>query len=280
MRSLTFDLRFRLGRTLALAALLGLAVPGLLVPRAAQAEPEQTSARKFQRGLAGLTLGALEVPGNIAQEGQTNGALLGLTVGLGVGLGKALVRTLVGAYELLSAPFPAPAGFEPMLQPEFPWEYFDSEPGRPYGFEATYLAAEEGTLKRIPGAQVERRRGALTVRFPGDLLFESESAELSSEAEESLKQLAEVLRSLPESPVFIKGFTDATGAESYNLDLSRRRAAAVRSALIAGGVPSARIDSEGYGPALPLASNATAAGRRANRRAEIEVRASGVAAYR
>ena len=152
MRSLTFDLRFRLGRTLALAALLGLAVPGLLVPRAAQAEPEQTSARKFQRGLAGLTLAWLEIPGNIGQEGQTNGALLGLTVGLGVGLGKALVRTLVGAYELLSAPFPAPAGFEPMLQPEFPWEYFDSEPGRPYGFEATYLAKEEGALKRIPGA--------------------------------------------------------------------------------------------------------------------------------
>lgn len=41
------------------------------------------------------------------------------------GLGRLVVRELVGVYEFVSAPFPAPPGYEPILQPEFPWDYFE-----------------------------------------------------------------------------------------------------------------------------------------------------------
>jgi hypothetical protein len=48
-------------------------------------------------------------------------------LGFVFGLGKIVVRTLVGVYEFVSAPFEAPAGFEPIIEPEFPWSYFDGE---------------------------------------------------------------------------------------------------------------------------------------------------------
>jgi putative exosortase-associated protein (TIGR04073 family) len=94
---------------------------------AAQAQ-EQTAARKFGRGLAGLTLGILELPGNIVEESRANGALSAMTVGVVMGVAKVPARTVIGAYELLSAPFPLPAGFEPLMSPEFSWQYFESGP--------------------------------------------------------------------------------------------------------------------------------------------------------
>jgi putative exosortase-associated protein (TIGR04073 family) len=59
---------------------------------------------------------------------RRDGAVQGWTVGLAVGLGKFVARTLVGVYELVTAPFAAPPGFEPILEPEFPWGYFDDPP--------------------------------------------------------------------------------------------------------------------------------------------------------
>jgi len=83
----------------------------------------QTSAEKFGRGLAGITCGFLEVPGNIVQETRSQGAV-GVPIGLAKGLGMFVARELVGVYELISAPFPAPAGFRPILNPDYPWDYF------------------------------------------------------------------------------------------------------------------------------------------------------------
>ena len=82
-----------------------------------------TSAQKFGRGLAGMTCGFLELPGNIVKETDTHGAA-GLPTGLAMGIGMMVTRELVGVYEFLSAPFPVPAGFKPVLQPEYPWSYF------------------------------------------------------------------------------------------------------------------------------------------------------------
>lgn len=83
----------------------------------------QTSAEKFGRGLAGITCGFLEVPGNIVQETRSQGPV-GVPIGLAKGLGMFVARELVGVYELISAPFPAPAGFRPILKPDYPWDYF------------------------------------------------------------------------------------------------------------------------------------------------------------
>lgn len=82
-----------------------------------------SSAQKFGRGLAGMTTGFLEIPGNIVKETQAKGAV-GFPIGLATGLGMTVTRELVGVYEFISAPFPVPSGFRPILTPEYPWDYF------------------------------------------------------------------------------------------------------------------------------------------------------------
>lgn len=88
----------------------------------------QSAARKAGRGLAGMTTAFLEVPGNMVREADRRGSAEGLPVGFAMGLGMIVVRTLVGVYEFVSCPFPAPPGFRPILEPEFPWSYFDAAP--------------------------------------------------------------------------------------------------------------------------------------------------------
>ncbi|MGR9051291.1 MAG: exosortase system-associated protein, TIGR04073 family [Gammaproteobacteria bacterium] len=83
-----------------------------------------TSAGKFGRGLAAMTCGFLEIPGNIVKETKAQGPI-GAPIGLAIGLGMTVTRELVGVYEFVSAPFPYPAGFRPILQPKYPWGYFD-----------------------------------------------------------------------------------------------------------------------------------------------------------
>ncbi len=70
-----------------------------------------------------MTTGFLEVPGNIVLETNRQGPV-GVPIGLVKGLGMLVTRELVGVYEFVSAPFPAPAGFRPIIQPEYPWDYF------------------------------------------------------------------------------------------------------------------------------------------------------------
>jgi putative exosortase-associated protein (TIGR04073 family) len=91
---------------------------------AAHAPVGHTSAQKFGRGLAGMTCGVLEIPGNIVKETRAKGAV-GFPVGLAMGLGMTVTRELVGVYEFITAPFPVPSGFRPILTPEYPWDYFE-----------------------------------------------------------------------------------------------------------------------------------------------------------
>ena len=106
-------------------AVVALAVVLLATPAFAQ-----TAVRKLGRGLAAMTTGFLELPGNIVVETRERGAAEGIPLGFAKGLGMIIPRELVGVYEFLSAPFPAPADFQPILQPEFPWQYFEHAPPR------------------------------------------------------------------------------------------------------------------------------------------------------
>ncbi|MGA7305130.1 MAG: OmpA family protein, partial [Rhodothermales bacterium] len=71
--------------------------------------------------------------------------------------------------------------------------------------------------------------------------------------------------------ILIEGFTDNVGKTSYNVDLSQRRANAVRDALISKGISQSRIRTNGLGEEYPVATNDTEAGRQQNRRVEIVI---------
>jgi putative exosortase-associated protein (TIGR04073 family) len=85
-----------------------------------------TSLHKAGRGLAAMTTPFLEIPGNIKVTTERKGAPAGWTEGFAKGLGMTVVRPAVGVYELVTAPFPFPANYEPVLEPEYPWSYFGS----------------------------------------------------------------------------------------------------------------------------------------------------------
>jgi putative exosortase-associated protein (TIGR04073 family) len=100
----------------------------LILALSASGASAQTWERKCVRGLAGMTMGVLEVPGNMVAESEARGMEEGLPFGFAKGLGMIVVRELVGVYEFLSTPFPVPEDFRPIFRPEFPWEYFVETP--------------------------------------------------------------------------------------------------------------------------------------------------------
>ena len=104
-------------------ALAGVALLVCILAFASSASA-QTAARKFGRGMAGMTAGVLELPGNTVVETRKHGAA-GVPVGVAKGLGMIVSRELVGVWEVVSAPFPVPAGSRPPISPEFPWSYFE-----------------------------------------------------------------------------------------------------------------------------------------------------------
>jgi outer membrane protein OmpA-like peptidoglycan-associated protein len=104
-----------------------------------------------------------------------------------------------------------------------------------------------------------------------DILFASGKYELAQDANLKLARLSGVILSHPGLKLRIEGYTDSTGSEAFNLTLSGQRADAVRTFLISQGLQPGDVTSQGMGEANPVADNATAAGRKQNRRVEIIV---------
>lgn len=128
--------------------------------------------------------------------------------------------------------------------------------------QASALQQELADLK---AKQTER---GLVITF-GDVLFNVDQAQLSAQGVTTAARLADVLRQQPGSNVLVEGFTDSTGSPAHNLELSQRRAEAVRNALVGMGITPERIATRGYGQAFPVASNDNAGNRQLNRRVEI-----------
>jgi outer membrane protein OmpA-like peptidoglycan-associated protein len=130
--------------------------------------------------------------------------------------------------------------------------------------ETARVQAELDALKATPTP-----RGM--VMTLGDVLFDTGRAQLKSGATRKVDQLAQFLMEHPDRRVQIEGFTDSVGSDSYNEDLSQRRADAVKAALINRGIEPSRIGTEGYGKAYPVANNNDSGGRQLNRRVEVVI---------
>src|ERR1700722_4314065 len=105
----------------------------------------------------------------------------------------------------------------------------------------------------------------------GDVLFDTGRAQLNPGATRNLDQLVQFLTAHPERRVEIDGYTDSVGTDSFNLDLSQRRADTVKSVLVSQGIDPARIVTRGYGKEYSVASNAESSGRQLNRRVEVVI---------
>ena len=124
---------------------------------------------------------------------------------------------------------------------------------------------------------------AVKVTFDSGILFATGSSTLSSTAQSSLFQFANVLKNNADCDVAVQGYTDNAGwknstaaqSQQKNLELSQQRAQSVTNYLLSQGVSTTQIRSTmGYGEANPVADNATAAGKAQNRRVEVYMYAS------
>jgi len=104
-----------------------------------------------------------------------------------------------------------------------------------------------------------------------DVLFDTGKYSLKPAAREKLAKVSGIILGHPGLKIAVEGHTDSVGGDDYNMRLSENRAAEVRDFLINQGVPPANVTSQGFGKTIPVADNATAAGRQMNRRVELVV---------
>jgi outer membrane protein OmpA-like peptidoglycan-associated protein len=139
---------------------------------------------------------------------------------------------------------------------------------------AAGLTAEVKKLEaHYPGVQAKQTPRGLVLTLSNDLLFDSGTG-LKGGADRALDDVAQFLRKHPERHVAIEGFSDGAGPKDAAERLSKRRAEAVKFALVQRGIETHRIDARGYGPAFPVGSNDTESGRQQNRRVEIVINPS------
>jgi outer membrane protein OmpA-like peptidoglycan-associated protein len=104
------------------------------------------------------------------------------------------------------------------------------------------------------------------------VFFEVDAAAIKPESYSLLEEVATLLASEDGIElVEVQGHTDAQGSDEHNLELSQRRAEAVREFLIRQGVAGSRLTARGFGETVPIAPNDTVAGRAQNRRVEFRI---------
>lgn len=129
------------------------------------------------------------------------------------------------------------------------------------------IVQQEILLKDLNAKKTKR---GLVVTL-GDVLFNTNKAQLKANGTRSVQKLADFLKKYPRHKVLIEGYTDSVGSEELNQKLSERRADTVRVTLNSMGIDYERISTKGYGEMFPVTKNNTKANRQINRRVEIVV---------
>jgi outer membrane protein OmpA-like peptidoglycan-associated protein len=132
---------------------------------------------------------------------------------------------------------------------------------------ASYMDRQEQDLQAVAAQSdalsIARSQNVLTATFKSDVLFDFNSANLKSGAYTEIDRVSRVLNQYPQTMIRVEGHTDSVGSETYNQQLSERRAESVKNALIQRNVDPRRIQTIGYGESMPI-SSVNAMNRRVN----------------
>lgn len=138
------------------------------------------------------------------------------------------------------------------------------------GLEIVATDAEQDELETLSADEIAKAIAESGAAAIYGLEFETDSAKLLPGSRPVLTEMAKYLKAHPKAEILLVGHTDTVGALDYNMDLSKRRAGAVRAALAQDfGVAAGRLAAHGVGYLAPKASNAEEAGRARNRRVEM-----------
>ncbi len=127
---------------------------------------------------------------------------------------------------------------------------------------------------KVPEAKVERVGEGIVVELSSQILFGFDQSDLSADAKSNLDQLVTVLNEYPDTNIELQGHTDSKGSESYNQNLSEKRASTVSGYLATKGINNTRLSIKGFGETLPKYDNNTDEGRAQNRRVEFLISAN------
>ncbi len=142
------------------------------------------------------------------------------------------------------------------------------------GAVGAYMDVQEARLRQElegTGVSVTRVGDELMLNMPGKVTFATNSSDVKASFYPTLKSVGLVLKEYEKTVVEVTGHTDSTGRAEYNEELSMQRAQSVGQYLAAQGVQPVRIVTQGAGARMPIANNATDAGRQRNRRVELRL---------
>ena len=137
-----------------------------------------------------------------------------------------------------------------------------------------YQDRQEARLRselRNTGVSITRSGDVIILNMPSNITFGTDQDVIRAEFYRVLNSVAIVLREYNQTLVNVYGHTDSDGSDTYNQALSERRAVNVARYLVQQGTDQRRYHVVGYGEERPIASNATAQGKQANRRVEIQL---------
>lgn len=209
--------------------------------------------KKINIGLVLVLAATVLLAGCASMNKTTKGAVVGTAAGgaMGAVIGKATGNPALGAI------IGATVG---------------GATGAIIGREMDKQAAE--IEKTVPDAKVERVGEGIVVEFSSAILFGFDQSDLSAEAKANLDKLVKVLNAYPDTNIEVQGHTDSKGSETYNQNLSVKRATSVSDYLVANQITAGRITTKGFGETLPEYDNETEEGRAQNRRVEFLITAN------